>query len=94
MPHNVSFTSQVGQCELMAESLENSWIVRIHKDGRQELYLNLKRVEGIGPRSPLRTAVCKAADHLAADIVLYMNATDTAEGRKLFWKIQESVKQF
>jgi hypothetical protein len=76
----------------MAESANNCWIVRFFPDGRQELYLNLKRVEGTGPRSPLRTAVCRAADALASDIVSYLNAESVEESRRLFWKRQEKVK--
>lgn len=90
----VSFCSMPGQCELMAESAINCWIVRFFSDGRQELYLNLKRVEGVGPRSPLRTLVCQCADSLASDIVAYMNAKDTLAGSQLFWTIKGKLEHF
>jgi hypothetical protein len=89
----VSFCSQVGQCELMAESARNNWIVRFFPDGRQELYLNLNRVEATGPRSPLRTLVCRAADALAADILAYLNASDETVRRQLFWAIKEKLEK-
>jgi hypothetical protein len=89
----VSFCSQIGQCELMAESAKNCWIVRFFPDGHQELYLNLQRVELTGPRSPLRTLVCRAADHLAPLIVSYLNTREEAEHRRLFWEIKEKLEK-
>jgi hypothetical protein len=88
----MNFTSTIGKCGLSTETGTAAFWIWVSKDGTVTREVNCRPVNDFAASQRKARAMEQLFFTLRDQMLAYLNATDTAEGTRVWWTLKDAVR--